>query len=139
MKTAERMAGQPLEIGDSLTRYLTEISQHDLLTADEEVELAQAIETGREAEEQLAANALQALDMNFGTAIELLGSATEVDGERYRDAFLPLARAAWYSGKLELARGAAKEALRRYPSAAAPGWGDRQGPCADPRCGGVSC
>ena len=55
MKTAERMAGQPLEIGDSLTRYLTEISQHDLLTADEEVELAQAIETGREAEEQLAA------------------------------------------------------------------------------------
>jgi RNA polymerase sigma factor (sigma-70 family) len=54
MKTAERMAGQPLEMGDSLTRYLTEISAHDLLTADEEVELAQAIETGREAEEQLA-------------------------------------------------------------------------------------
>jgi len=57
MKTAEkiRMAGQPLEVGDSLTRYLTEISRHELLTADEEVELAQAIETGREAEEQLAA------------------------------------------------------------------------------------
>jgi len=57
MKTAEkiRMAGQPLEVSDSLTRYLTEISQHDLLTADEEVELAQAIETGREAGEQLAA------------------------------------------------------------------------------------
>ena len=57
MKTAEkiRMAGQPLEVGDSLTRYLTEISRHDLLTADEEVELAQAIESGREAEEQLAA------------------------------------------------------------------------------------
>ena len=46
MKTAEkiRMAGQPLEVGDSLTRYLTEISRHELLTADEEVELAQAIE-----------------------------------------------------------------------------------------------
>jgi RNA polymerase primary sigma factor len=37
-----------------LTRYLQEISYHDLLTADEEVELAQAIESGRVAEEQLA-------------------------------------------------------------------------------------
>jgi RNA polymerase primary sigma factor len=57
MKTAEkiRMAGQPLEVGDSLTQYLTEISYHELLTADEEVELAQAIEAGREAEEKLAA------------------------------------------------------------------------------------
>ena len=56
MKTAEkmRMVGQPLEMGDSLTRYLQEISYHDLLTADEEVELAQAIESGRVAEEQLA-------------------------------------------------------------------------------------
>ena len=56
MKTAEkiRMAGQPLEVGDSLTRYLTEISRHELLTADEEVELAQAIEVGRDAEEKLA-------------------------------------------------------------------------------------
>jgi len=56
MKMAEKMrlAGQPLEVGDSLTRYLQEISYHDLLTADEEVELAQAIEAGRLAEEQLA-------------------------------------------------------------------------------------
>ena len=56
MKTAEkiRRAGQPLEMGDSLTRYLQEISYHDLLTADEEVELAQAIETGRTADEQLS-------------------------------------------------------------------------------------
>ncbi len=56
MKTAEkmRMVGQPLEMGDGLTRYLQEISYHDLLTADEEVELAQAIETGRVSEEQLA-------------------------------------------------------------------------------------
>ena len=42
------------EVVDSLTRYLTEISRHDLLTADEEVELAQAIEAGHEAEEKLA-------------------------------------------------------------------------------------
>ncbi len=57
MKTAEqiRMAGEPLEVGDSLTRYLNEISYHELLTADEEVELAQAIEAGRDAEERLAA------------------------------------------------------------------------------------
>jgi RNA polymerase sigma factor (sigma-70 family) len=57
MKTAEKMrwVGQPLEMGDSLTRYLQEISYHELLTADEEVELAQAIETGTAAEEQLAA------------------------------------------------------------------------------------
>ena len=63
MKTAEkmRMVGQPLEMGDSLTRYLQEISYHELLTADEEVELAQAIEAGREAEEQLAAVS-QAID-----------------------------------------------------------------------------
>ena len=56
MKTTQKMKwlGQPLEAGDSLTRYLTEISYHDLLTADEEVELAQAIEAGREAAEQLA-------------------------------------------------------------------------------------
>ncbi|HZJ48524.1 MAG TPA: sigma-70 family RNA polymerase sigma factor [Acidimicrobiia bacterium] len=56
MKTAEKMrwVGQPLEMGDSLTRYLQEISYHGLLTADEEVELAQAIEAGRDAEEQLA-------------------------------------------------------------------------------------
>ncbi|MEA2058121.1 MAG: sigma-70 family RNA polymerase sigma factor, partial [Actinomycetota bacterium] len=56
MKTNQKMKwlGQPLEAGDSLTRYLTEISYHDLLTADEEVELAQAIEAGREAAEQLA-------------------------------------------------------------------------------------
>ncbi len=56
MKTAEkmRMVGQPLEMGDSLTRYLQEISYHDLLTADEEVELAQSIESGRVAEEQLS-------------------------------------------------------------------------------------
>ena len=57
MKTAEKMrwVGQPLEMGDSLTRYLQEISYHELLTADEEVELAQAIEAGTAAEEQLAA------------------------------------------------------------------------------------
>jgi RNA polymerase primary sigma factor len=50
---------QPLEVGDSLTRYLSEIANHELLTADEEVELAQAIEAGRESEERLAAVAVR--------------------------------------------------------------------------------
>ncbi|MEM7310193.1 MAG: tetratricopeptide repeat protein [Planctomycetota bacterium] len=69
----------------------------------------------RRAEEQLAANALQAIEMNFGSAIELLMAATEADPLRYRDAFLPLARAAWYTRDLETARAAAEQAYRRYP------------------------
>ena len=50
-----KLEQQPLEVGDSLTRYLSEIANHELLTADEEVELAQAIEAGRDAEERLDA------------------------------------------------------------------------------------
>ena len=53
MKTMRKLEQQPIEVGDSLTRYLSEISNHELLTADEEVELAQAIEAGNEAEERL--------------------------------------------------------------------------------------
>ncbi|MCB2222870.1 MAG: sigma-70 family RNA polymerase sigma factor [Actinobacteria bacterium] len=38
---------------DGLTLYMEEMGRYDLLTADEEVELAQAIEAGREAAERL--------------------------------------------------------------------------------------
>jgi tetratricopeptide (TPR) repeat protein len=69
----------------------------------------------RRAEENLAAKATQAIAMNFGDAAAFLASATAADPERYRDAFLPLARAAWYQTDLPTARGAAEEALRRYP------------------------
>jgi RNA polymerase sigma factor (sigma-70 family) len=50
---------QPIEVGDSLSRYLAEIADHDLLTADQEVELAQAIEAGTSAAEKLAATAVR--------------------------------------------------------------------------------
>jgi Tfp pilus assembly protein PilF len=69
----------------------------------------------RRAEEQLSLRAPQAIAMNFQSAIELLGKATRVDPERYRDAFLPLARAAWYESDLPVARAAVEEAFRRYP------------------------
>ena len=49
-----RQALTPTEVGDSLTTYLADIANHELLTADDEVDLAQAIEAGREAEEKLA-------------------------------------------------------------------------------------
>ena len=49
----------PTEVGDSLTTYLADIANHELLTADDEVELAQAIEAGREAEEKLAAGGIR--------------------------------------------------------------------------------
>ncbi len=45
-------------IGDSLGIYLREIGRAQLLTAHEEVELAQAIELGREAEERIAEGCL---------------------------------------------------------------------------------
>ena len=34
---------------DALSRYLSEIGKYELLTADKEVELAQAVEAGRDA------------------------------------------------------------------------------------------
>jgi DNA-directed RNA polymerase sigma subunit (sigma70/sigma32) len=49
----------PTEVGDSLTTYLTDIANHELLTADDEVVLAQAIEAGREAEEKLEAGGVR--------------------------------------------------------------------------------
>ncbi len=52
--TARTASLSPTEVGDSLTTYLADIANHELLTADDEVDLAQAIELGREAEEKLA-------------------------------------------------------------------------------------
>lgn len=69
----------------------------------------------RRALENVAANATQAVAMNFGDAQAFLTSATQADPERYRDAFLPLAIAAWYQSDLPTARAAAEEAVRRYP------------------------
>ncbi|MGI9529154.1 MAG: sigma-70 factor domain-containing protein, partial [Acidimicrobiia bacterium] len=55
--TARQMT--PTEVGDSLTTYLADIANHELLTADDEVDLAQAIEAGRDAEEKLEAGGVK--------------------------------------------------------------------------------
>ena len=52
----------------------------------------------------------------FQDATAFLAKATEADAERYGDAFLPLAEAAWYAGELELARAAAERAVERAPA-----------------------
>ncbi|MFV1963497.1 MAG: sigma-70 factor domain-containing protein, partial [Acidimicrobiia bacterium] len=57
--TARTVSLSPTEVGDSLTTYLADIANHELLTADDEVDLAQAIETGREAEEKLEAGGVR--------------------------------------------------------------------------------
>lgn len=61
---------------------------------------------------------------NFLDATRLLGQATEADPERFADAFLPLARAAWHVSELETARRAADRAVELRPGAPA-GWIER--------------
>ena len=51
--TARTISLNPTEVGDSLTTYLADIANHELLTADDEVDLAQAIESGHDAAEKL--------------------------------------------------------------------------------------
>ena len=57
--------------------------------------------------------------MNFADAVRLLSSATSADPEEYRDAFLPLAGAAWYVRDLERARAAAETAVSLAPRSSA--------------------
>jgi hypothetical protein len=54
------------------------------------------------------------VQMNFLDATNLLAQAVEADPERFRDAFLPLARSAWYVQELETARWAADRAVELY-------------------------
>jgi len=56
---------------------------------------------------------------NFLDATGLLGEATAADPQRFRDAFLPLARAAWYVSEFEIARAAADRAVELAPGSAA--------------------
>ncbi|HEX6882796.1 MAG TPA: hypothetical protein VF530_05410 [Planctomycetota bacterium] len=56
---------------------------------------------------------------NFLDATGLLGEATAADPQRFRDAFLPLARAAWYVSEFEIARAAADRAVELAPDSAA--------------------
>ena len=70
----------------------------------------------RRAEGHIAAGVTDAsIRMNFEDGRELLRSAVAADPERFRDGFLPLARAAWYTQDLEAAREAIDTARTYYP------------------------
>jgi len=70
----------------------------------------------RRAEGLLASGVRDAsIQMNFTDAVTFLSAAAAADGDRFYDAFLPLARSAWYSQDLVTARTAAEEATQRMP------------------------
>ena len=55
------------------------------------------------------------ITLNFRDATANLRPAVEADPETFRDAFQPLASAAWYTQDLGLARWAADRAVAAYP------------------------
>jgi Tfp pilus assembly protein PilF len=57
------------------------------------------------------------VQMNFDDATRFLKEAVEADPERYRDAWLPLARASWYVQDFDGARWAADRAVEERPDA----------------------
>jgi len=68
------------------------------------------------AQQKLARNVNDSsLQMNIEDASAALERATKADAERFHDAWLPLARNAWYAQKLELARSAGEQAVKRTP------------------------
>ena len=70
----------------------------------------------RRAEQNLANGVTDAsIQMNFEDGVEFLSRAVEADPERYRDAFLPLGRAAWHALRLDVARRAIDRAVGFYP------------------------
>lgn len=62
---------------------------------------------------------LGTVGMHYSDSVDLLRSATELDGAKYADAYLPLAEAAWNSQRLEEARAAARTAVERSSGGAA--------------------
>jgi len=58
------------------------------------------------------------VQMALEDAVQYLDRAVKADPDLARDAFLPLAEAAWLSGKLGIAREAAEAAVRRHPDLA---------------------
>lgn len=70
----------------------------------------------RRAEGQLAEGVGDSsIEMNFLDANGLLERALRADGQRFRDAYPALARSAWFTQDLELARWAADQARLLYP------------------------
>jgi hypothetical protein len=55
------------------------------------------------------------IGMNFADAVNYLKKATGADGQRYSDAWLPLAESAWYAQDLPSARAAAEKACQAEP------------------------
>jgi hypothetical protein len=55
-----------VETGDFLSRYMLETNRQQLLTADEEVQLAKEIESGKEAADSLALNGQLSATGTFG-------------------------------------------------------------------------
>ncbi len=71
----------------------------------------------RRAEMHLAGGVTDSsIQMNFLDANDYLERALRSDGVRFRDAYLPLARSAWFTERLDLARWAAERATEAYPS-----------------------
>ncbi|HEX6947784.1 MAG TPA: sigma-70 family RNA polymerase sigma factor [Acidimicrobiia bacterium] len=83
---------------DHLALYLDEISRHDLLTADEEVQLAQAMEAGNEARQRLDSD--EDLDPTERVRLQKLVRAGERARQRFVEANLRLvvANARRYAG-----------------------------------------
>lgn len=57
----------------------------------------------------------QIIGMSFSDAVGYLQKATRANPELYRDAFAPLAEAAWYEQKLDVARAAGEKAVALEP------------------------
>ena len=72
------------------------------------------------AKDRLAQNAGGAIiGMNFADAVTFLKKATSADGQRFSDAWLPLAESAWYAQDLPAGRAAAEKACQADPKSAA--------------------
>ncbi|HED64500.1 MAG TPA: tetratricopeptide repeat protein [Planctomycetes bacterium] len=70
----------------------------------------------RRAQQNIAAGVTDAsIQINFLDAVEFLGRAVKQDAERFYDAHLALATAAWYTQDLETARSAAEGAVKAQP------------------------
>ena len=70
----------------------------------------------RRAEGHLAAGVTDSsIEINFLDAASNLKLAVDTDGARFRDAYLPLSRSAWFTQDLELARWSAERAVELYP------------------------
>ena len=74
---ARRSALSELPVGDFLSRYMLETNRQRLLTANEEVELAKQIETGRFAAEQLDSG-----DLDFAETAELQKLVDQAEAAR---------------------------------------------------------